>query len=205
MDIREIANKNIKHMMQGGTCTYGHWKKKVFQGKNGNFYIENEVDAPTMGVRTFTDLFCNLEILEEEKKSNEVVEKSLKESKFKCYGFELPRDFECDIFCKIDKVFVGYVKNITNAVVPCKWNLNGENLTYENLSPFNSYNLVLTKTKSMTAEDAKKWITGGAFLPSDNVEVELKFQAGTFYQFIDKIFDEVGQSSDKVGQSKDKK
>lgn len=61
------ANQNIKHMLNGGICTFGKYNRKVFQGENGNFYIEKDENNPDAGVTIFTDLFCKLDILSSEK------------------------------------------------------------------------------------------------------------------------------------------
>ena len=57
------ANQNIKHMINGGICSFGKYNKRVFQGNNGNFYIEKDETDFEKGVETFTNLFCQLEII----------------------------------------------------------------------------------------------------------------------------------------------
>lgn len=59
---KEKANLYIQYMMNGGICVYGKYPRKVFQGKNGNFYIENDENNECEGVTIFTNLFCKLEV-----------------------------------------------------------------------------------------------------------------------------------------------
>lgn len=62
-NVKEKANLNITYMMNGGICVFGKYNKKVFQGENGNFYIEIDETNPEKGVKTFKDFFHKLGVL----------------------------------------------------------------------------------------------------------------------------------------------
>jgi hypothetical protein len=64
LDLNEIpfkkkAQENIRHLMNGGKCSHGKYKLKVFQGENGNFYIEKRDGS----CETFSGLFRELKII----------------------------------------------------------------------------------------------------------------------------------------------
>ncbi len=59
---KEKASLYMQYMMNGGTCVYGKYPRKVFQGENGNFYIEKDENDISKGVTLFTNLFCKLEV-----------------------------------------------------------------------------------------------------------------------------------------------
>lgn len=63
LTIKEQANLRITYMMNGGVCVFGKYNRKVFQGENGQFYIEKDEQNPEKGIEIFNGFFHKLGVL----------------------------------------------------------------------------------------------------------------------------------------------
>ena len=59
------ANDNVWHMMHNGLCLHKD-RFIVFQGANGNFYIDLNTGEEKSRIKNFTGLFGSLKKLQEE-------------------------------------------------------------------------------------------------------------------------------------------
>lgn len=63
LNVKEKANLNITYMMNDGVCVFGKYNRKVFQGENGQFYIEKDEQNPEKGIEIFNGFFHKLGVL----------------------------------------------------------------------------------------------------------------------------------------------